>query len=217
MDFQSNQPATSSTPLWQQHWVKIVFGMGLLLLLAWLNSTNNGQVNPNGGVAGDRSTTSIWLPTSKSSAERQKDSADHQDSANSTPGNRAEGHSSSANQSSAIDSDNPTGSNHGSDNSLIVHNVRVTNEDGEIVYRGDVDLWPTLERIEQGVRLRFSHDGIVFENREHRLPRKPDGYYHEYVQPTPNEHGPGGQRLVLGEAGEVYYSPDHYQTFQRIR
>ncbi len=67
------------------------------------------------------------------------------------------------------------------------------------------------------MRLPFSHDGIVFENRERRLPLKPNGYYHEFVQPTPHERGPGGQRVVLGRNGEVYYSSDHYRTFQRVR
>lgn len=98
-----------------------------------------------------------------------------------------------------------------------MRNVRVADEDGNIVYRGDIDLAPTLERIEQGTRLPFSHDGIVFENRERRLPAKPYGYYHEFVQPTPHERGPGGQRIILGRDGEVYYSPDHYRTFQRVR
>ena len=99
----------------------------------------------------------------------------------------------------------------------IARNVRVTNEDGRVIYRGDVDVGPTLARIDQGTRLRFSHDGIVFENREKRLPTKPRGYYHEFVHPTKGDNGPGGQRIVQGQNGEVYYSPDHYRTFRRIR
>jgi filamentous hemagglutinin len=93
----------------------------------------------------------------------------------------------------------------------------VTNEDGRVIYRGDVDLTPTLDRIDRGVRLRLSHDGIVFENREKRLPIEASGYYHEFVHPTPDDSGPGGQRVVIGRKGDVYYTPDHYHTFRRIR
>jgi filamentous hemagglutinin len=103
------------------------------------------------------------------------------------------------------------------DDALVVHNVRVLDEHRRVVYRGDVDLGPTLKRIKNGRRLRFSHDGIVFENRERRLPAKPSGYYREYVQPTPGDNGPGAQRVVLGAGGEVYYSSDHYRTFRRVR
>ncbi len=101
--------------------------------------------------------------------------------------------------------------------SLVARNVRITNENGHIVYRGDVDVSSTIKRIDQGKRLRFSHDGIVFENRERRLPIRPSGYYREFIHPTKGESGPGGQRIVIGKNGEAYYSPDHYRTFQRIR
>jgi filamentous hemagglutinin len=111
----------------------------------------------------------------------------------------------------------PIDSDEDLDNAVIARNVRVTNEDGRVIYRGDIDLGPTLARIDQGKRLRFSHDGIVFENREKRLPIKPSGYYHEFVHPTKGESGPGGQRMVLGKDGEIYYSPDHYHSFRRIR
>lgn len=100
---------------------------------------------------------------------------------------------------------------------LIVRNQTIYDENRRVVYRGDVDLRPTLERIELGRRLRFPNDGSVFQNRERRLPRQPAGYYREYVHPTPNDDGPGAQRLVVGREGEVYYTPDHYRTFRRIR
>ena len=95
--------------------------------------------------------------------------------------------------------------------------VRITNENGRVIFRGDVDVGPTLDRIDRGQRLRFSHDGIVFQNREKRLPIKPSGYYREFIHPTKGESGPGGQRVVIGRDGEAYYSPDHYRTFQRVR
>lgn len=104
------------------------------------------------------------------------------------------------------------------DDPAVIESVTLRDEDGEVIYQGSVDLRPTLERIERGERLsRFSHDGSVFSNRERRLPSKPAGYYHEWVQLTPGERGPGPQRIVTGEGGEVWYSSDHYKTFRRIR
>jgi guanyl-specific ribonuclease Sa len=92
----------------------------------------------------------------------------------------------------------------------------IRNEDGKIVFQGDVDVGPTLVRINRGEQLEFTHDGIVFQNRERRLPPKPAGYYHEYVHPTPGLDGPGPQRIVRGRNGEIFYTPDHYRTFQRL-
>jgi len=92
----------------------------------------------------------------------------------------------------------------------------IRNENGKVVFRGDVDVGPTLARISRSERLEFSHDGIVFQNRERRLPSKPPGYYHEYVHPTPGLAGPGPQRIIRGRNGENYYTPDHYRTFQRL-
>ena len=93
-------------------------------------------------------------------------------------------------------------------------NVVVRDEDGDVIYRGDIELAKTLDRIEDGSELaRFPNDGEVFGNREHRLPRKPSGYYHEWVHPTPGLSGPGPQRIVTGQQGEKYYTPDHYGHF----
>lgn len=98
----------------------------------------------------------------------------------------------------------------------LIPKVTVRDQDGKVVFRGDVDVAPTLQRIERGEILRFSHDGIVFENREQRLPRKGAGYYHEYVHPTPGQEGPGPQRIIQGKGGETFYTHDHYRTFQRL-
>jgi len=78
----------------------------------------------------------------------------------------------------------------------VLQNLR--DQDGKVVFRGDVDVTPTLQRMERGEKLRFSHDGIVFENREQRLPKKGTGYYHEYVHPTPGQEGPGPQEISQG-------------------
>lgn len=98
----------------------------------------------------------------------------------------------------------------------VIPSQTIREQDGKVVYRGDIDVGPTLARIQRDERLRFSHDGIVFQNRESRLPRKPAGYYHEFVHPTPGVGGPGPQRIVMGREGEAYYTPDHYKTFQRL-
>lgn len=74
-------------------------------------------------------------------------------------------------------------------------------------------------------------DGIIFENKEGRLPGKPKGYYREYtVLPPPDAPASvtvgdqtfaisppqgrrGAERLVIGGGALLYYSPDHYKTF----
>lgn len=89
---------------------------------------------------------------------------------------------------------------------------------GRVVYRGPIDLRPTLARIARGGRIaRFRDDGIVFGNRERRLPDKPSGYYREWVHPTNGESGPGAQRVVTGAGGEVFYTGDHYGSFRRVK
>jgi filamentous hemagglutinin len=100
--------------------------------------------------------------------------------------------------------------------SLVVTGLALRDERGRVINRGDVDLTPTLERIAENRRLRFPHDGSIFQNREKRLPRQPAGYYREWVVPTPGEQGPGPQRIVTGKAGEVWYTSDHYRSFRRI-
>lgn len=100
---------------------------------------------------------------------------------------------------------------------LVIRNVSLRDQDNRVIYRGDIDLRPTLERIDAGKKLRFSHDGSVFQNREGRLPSQSSGYYREWVVPTPGEDGPGPQRIVTGSAGEAWYTADHYRTFQRIQ
>lgn len=75
----------------------------------------------------------------------------------------------------------------------------------------------TLDRIARGQSFPHRNDGSVFGNREQLLPTQPSGYYREFVHPTPGIGGPGGQRVVVGHAGEVYYTPDHYKSFVRVK
>ena len=75
------------------------------------------------------------------------------------------------------------------------------------------DLGRTLERIERGESLLHRNDGTVFRNREGLLPSKQDNYYKEYVHPIDGQRFPGPHRVIIGSDGEIYYTPDHYQTF----
>ncbi|MFD4654078.1 ribonuclease [Kitasatospora sp. NPDC058444] len=74
----------------------------------------------------------------------------------------------------------------------------------------------TLGLIAKGGPYPYSRDGIVFENRESRLPKKADGYYHEYTVVTPGSNDRGARRVVTGDSGEQYWSADHYATFLEI-
>ena len=99
---------------------------------------------------------------------------------------------------------------------LRVQNVRIYDLDGRVAYEGTVDLRPELERINRGERDPHDNDGATFGNREGLLPQQPRGYYREYVVRTPGISHAGPQRIVLGEGGEAYYTPDHYDSFVRI-
>jgi len=87
---------------------------------------------------------------------------------------------------------------------------------GRTIYSGPVDLGETYRRI--ALRKRFPHnnDGSVFQNRERRLPAERPGYYREYVHPTEGKRGPGPQRLVIGRAGDIWYTGDHYESFEAV-
>jgi len=75
----------------------------------------------------------------------------------------------------------------------------------------------TIKNIKNGGPFPFpNHDGTTFSNREEMLPSKPLSYYKEYTVPTPGIHSRGAQRIVTGESGEMYYTPDHYNTFERV-
>lgn len=83
----------------------------------------------------------------------------------------------------------------------------------------------TLVLIKRGGPFPFRKDGVVFQNRERRLPVRPRGYYTEYTVRTPGHGDRGARRIIAGKgstgdpatAGEYYYTDDHYETFRRIR
>lgn len=74
----------------------------------------------------------------------------------------------------------------------------------------------TLDLIDAGGPFPEDRDGVTFENREDLLPDHPVGYYKEYTVPTPGSDDRGARRIVVGEAGEYYYTGDHYRSFSRI-
>jgi hypothetical protein len=101
----------------------------------------------------------------------------------------------------------------GSGGSRFVGPVRVVDRRTGKVFEGTVDLKPTLDRIRQGVRDPHRNDGEIFMNDRGLLPAKPNGYYREFVHRTPGIDHVGPQRVVIGRGGEVYYTPDHYDSF----
>lgn len=74
----------------------------------------------------------------------------------------------------------------------------------------------TLAAIDAGSELPYDQDGGTFQNREGRLPPRPQGYYREYTVVTPGSDDRGARRLVIGESGETFYTRDHYDSFVEI-
>jgi len=83
----------------------------------------------------------------------------------------------------------------------------------------------TLALIRQGGPFPYKRDGVVFHNRERRLPMQKRGYYREYTVPTPGLNHRGARRIVAGSgadgdvrsSGEYWYTADHYRSFRRIK
>ncbi|WP_426271481.1 ribonuclease domain-containing protein [Dyella kyungheensis] len=76
----------------------------------------------------------------------------------------------------------------------------------------------TLRRIASGGPFEHRQDGVVFQNREGRLPAKPQGYYHEYTVDTPGLDYRGARRIITGGTPPqiYYYTDDHYRTFRQF-
>lgn len=98
----------------------------------------------------------------------------------------------------------------------VLEDVRVL-DFGREVYRGKMDLNPTIERIRKGEVLQHRNDGGFFRNRERLLPQKSDReFYREFVQPKFSPKFPGPQRVVIGKDGSVWYTGDHYESFVKV-
>jgi len=81
----------------------------------------------------------------------------------------------------------------------------------------------TLQRIARGGPFEHRQDGATFQNREHRLPPQPQGYYREYTVETPGSRDRGARRIIAGGGLpgdsppiEYFYSDDHYRSFRRF-
>jgi ribonuclease T1 len=74
----------------------------------------------------------------------------------------------------------------------------------------------TLGLIKQGGPFPYSRDGVVFANREGRLPRAPRGTYREYTVQTPGSRDRGARRIIAAGSNQFWYSADHYRSFRRI-
>jgi ribonuclease T1 len=79
----------------------------------------------------------------------------------------------------------------------------------------------TLASIRDGGPFPYERDSVVFANREHMLPAKYRGYYHEFTVKTPGVRSRGARRIICGgdlsTVSDCYYTDDHYQSFRRIR
>lgn len=65
------------------------------------------------------------------------------------------------------------------------------------------------------------NDGVVFGNREQRLPKQTSGYYREYTVMTPGARNRSTRRIITGGApvndpSGYYYTADHYDSFCSI-
>jgi len=74
----------------------------------------------------------------------------------------------------------------------------------------------TLLKIKSGFNFSHKRDGSIYKNTENLLPQKEIGDYREYTVPTLRVANRGSRRLVISKDGEIYYTDDHYQTFQQV-
>ncbi|MBM7515349.1 ribonuclease domain-containing protein [Nocardioides nitrophenolicus] len=94
-------------------------------------------------------------------------------------------------------------------------------EDG-VAYVDLADLPPeaaeTVALIDAGGPFPYpGKDGSTFGNFEGVLPDRPRGYYAEYTVDTPGLSHRGARRIIAGDGGELYWTEDHYESFERIR
>ena len=75
----------------------------------------------------------------------------------------------------------------------------------------------TVRLIDRGGPFPYGQDGATFGNREGLLPDRESGYYREYTVETPGSDDRGERRIVGGGRDELYWTADHYSSFERIR
>jgi RHS repeat-associated protein len=93
----------------------------------------------------------------------------------------------------------------------VVPGVVARDLQGNVIYQGDVDLQATYLRISQGFPDAHYNDGATYRNDNEFLPLRPEGYYTEWVVRTPGYGKVGPMRIVTGDGGEVWFTPDHYE------
>ena len=74
----------------------------------------------------------------------------------------------------------------------------------------------TVELIDAGGPFPYDKDGSTVGNYEGLLPDREDGYYREYTVETPGSPDRGARRIVGGAEGELYWTEDHYESFEVI-
>lgn len=74
----------------------------------------------------------------------------------------------------------------------------------------------TINLISQSGAFPHPKDGSVFKNLEGLLPPQPLGYYREYTVETPGTTDRGSRRLITGQNREMYYTNNHYNSFQQV-
>ncbi|RHW25217.1 guanyl-specific ribonuclease Sa [Nocardioides immobilis] len=74
----------------------------------------------------------------------------------------------------------------------------------------------TVTLIDEGGPFPYDKDGSIFGNYEGLLPDREDGYYEEYTVETPGSDDRGARRIVGGADGELYWTEDHYESFEVI-
>jgi ribonuclease T1 len=79
-----------------------------------------------------------------------------------------------------------------------------------------LEVQATITLISQGGPFPYIKDGNIFKNLEGLLPLQPLGYYREYTVETPGATDRGGRRLIIGQNREMYYTADHYNSFQEV-
>jgi ribonuclease T1 len=75
----------------------------------------------------------------------------------------------------------------------------------------------TIALIKKGGPYPYRKDGSIFGNFERLLPLHERGYYKEFTVPSPGSRDRGARRIILGKAGELFYTDDHYQSLRRVR
>ncbi|MDR0482152.1 MAG: hypothetical protein LBH13_03175 [Cellulomonadaceae bacterium] len=105
---------------------------------------------------------------------------------------------------------------------ILVHNcdpVAKTGADSYAVGPATEKVSTVLDRIDAvGSAPPGYKGGAVFRNDKKVLPIKPGITYREWdVNPKTAGISRGGERLVTGSDGSVYYTSDHYGTFSLLR